>query len=530
MPEIFIEPGASTNSAFTSAASTAVATLRSGTPSDYVDPLGTTVIQLEPGDYTVTEVNAILGLEGLPSNTFGLVIRGAGSALTTVIFSPETAGSLMTNQYWYGVRVEGIRFVATTSGCTFMATDTDTGSAQDYIFTDCTWQGWQYVFDLTGVNNNSEYRFIGCQTYEIETGGAFLYVGTTDTSDQFVNYWFYGFKHWETSAPLIDSSAGGHYHLFGVDCSGWGGAGDVCLFNLHGGQHNSGTCTFTCEGLRVEIASATSSLFYCEWEYGNIELQVDMSSLTYLYTYGSMFNFVWLSDAYGPGPIYRIHDSCLAGAVTLTGTPQAGSYALFENCQWSQQTTPSAVISDTQGVVFFNGCAQINDPPGNWVNSLPGTSGSALLAPTGPTTVTSPTSTSGTGQTQMASLMIPANTPSAGQSFKAQAFGSQSASAGTLTFEIHLGTNNSTSDPVVASVAPTVASSGSSYFEGLLTIRTTGSSGTCIASGIGVGSDSVVKTATSTQTVDTTAVNYLTVSIAVSAGTHTCQQAVVAWA
>jgi hypothetical protein len=371
VPHIYLESETSTDAEFISAASAAAANVRSGAPSGYVDPLGSTIIDLGPGDYTVTQINAVLGQETLSGNTFGLVIRGSGSALTTVIFSPATAGSLITNNHWYGVRFEGIRFVATTAGCTFMASDTDSGSAQDYIFTDCSWQGWHYVFDLTGADNNSEYRFFGCQTFEIETGGAFLYVGATDTSDQFLNYWFYGFKHWSTSAPLIDSAAGGHYHLYGVDASAWGAAGGVSLINLRGGQHAWGVCTCTVDGLRVEIFNATSALLYCEWEQGNVSLRgVDVSPLTFEYTYGAMFTFVWLAGAYGPGPIYSIRDSLLAGTVAFTGTPQPGSKVVFDNCQWIQQDTPSAVIADPHGMVTFNGCSTlVNLPPASWAGA-----------------------------------------------------------------------------------------------------------------------------------------------------------------
>lgn len=144
-----------------------------------------------------------------------------------------------------------------------------------------------------------------------------------------------------------------------------------------------------------------------------------------------------------------------------------------------------------------------------------------------PTVLTSPVLSIGTTQTMVASYSIPANTLVAGMAFQLEAFGVQTAS-NTPTWFVCLGTGNNTSDPVVTSVgaAQTVAAAGVN-FEGMLTIRTIGASGTCIASGMAVGSVSVVGTTATTTTINTTVQNYLSLQCKTSASTHNVHQAFI---
>jgi hypothetical protein len=133
------------------------------------------------------------------------------------------------------------------------------------------------------------------------------------------------------------------------------------------------------------------------------------------------------------------------------------------------------------------------------------------------------TSASSTAQTQLVSYTIPASYAVAGSTYKMKVFGTTGTASGTLTYQIHIGTANTTADVVVATAAPAVAASAGTMFEGLLTVRTTGAAGTCMASGIGMGSTTAYTTATVTQTVNTTVQNFLTVTVAASAGTHVIQ-------
>jgi len=150
-------------------------------------------------------------------------------------------------------------------------------------------------------------------------------------------------------------------------------------------------------------------------------------------------------------------------------------------------------------------------------------------APIPPVSITSAVATSGTGQNQVVSLSIPANTLAVGTTFAIKAFGVQDATAATaVNFQIHLGPNNTTSDPVVSTSGKAVAANGGVATDGMLTIRTTGSGGTTIAGILNTVTDGATTSTTTTrQTVDTTANNFLTLSVSTSAGVHTIEVAAI---
>ena len=117
-----------------------------------------------------------------------------------------------------------------------------------------------------------------------------------------------------------------------------------------------------------------------------------------------------------------------------------------------------------------------------------------------------------------------------GTTFAIKAFGVQNATAATaVNFQIHLGPNNTTSDPVVSTSSDNaVAANGGIATDGMLTIRTTGSGGTTIAGILNtVTNGATTSTTTTTQTVDTTANNFLTLSVSTSAGVHTIEVAAI---
>lgn len=151
--------------------------------------------------------------------------------------------------------------------------------------------------------------------------------------------------------------------------------------------------------------------------------------------------------------------------------------------------------------------------------NLGGTPTVLSAAATGVTTV----------QTPIASYVLPANALSAGQMFQMQTFGTQ-ATAGLVTFYLCVGTAGTSADTVVSSCSASVAAAGGSTSEGMVTIRTIGSTGTCIGGVAAQGSvfaSTNVSTTTATQTINTTVQNYLTLQIKSAAGTHTVQQAII---
>ncbi len=310
---------------------------------------GSTVVTLPPGDYRITELNGLLGKidPGVPSS--GLVLRGAGTRLTNVIFDPGAPSTLAFNNYWQGLRFEGILFKCEESaaGSTFMQSYT-TNAAQDYTFTDCSWSGpWKYVFDLKGTNNNSEFRFIACSSVGIQGGGAFLYVGDTNTSDQFLNYWFFGHKHWSTDAPVIDMARGGNVHIFGIDISNWGAGltSPGYMFNLREPNHARGVCNFSARGVRTEAKSDHAGLLFSEWGQGIVQFDaVDWSSHTGTFTYGDVVSIRYANLG---GANYNFRSCSLAGGVKIkygTNDYQSAHRVTFDNCRWRQRLTPSEVV------------------------------------------------------------------------------------------------------------------------------------------------------------------------------------------
>jgi hypothetical protein len=336
------------------------------------DASGTRVIELGAGTYTFTELKALMGREGMTSKVNGIRFQGAGRGLTVVVFSPAETGALMFNDYWLNIAISGITFATLTAGSTFMQSYT-THSAQQYTFTDVGWSGpWKYVFDLQGNDNNSEFTFYSCSTSKLANDGTFLYIGGTNTSDQFLNYWFYGFKHWSTSASIIDASRGGHFHFFGADVSDWGSAltAPRKLFNLRGFVHSQGVTHMHVNSLRVEAKSPHCGLLYSEWPSGNVSIQTDWSSQMPFQTYGNMVD---INVEQNNGAIYNIHDSHLAGTINVTYGVNAYTkrHAIsVRNTHWAQKLTPSEVVTYTQPAankidphVDFIGCRGDSSDP-----------------------------------------------------------------------------------------------------------------------------------------------------------------------
>lgn len=340
------------SAAFAAAAAAAKAALRTMPFSLQADSAGSVVIEIPAGDYVITNPGALLGNEAMSTKGVGLVFRGAGNGISNIIFKPSSAGALITNDYWQDLKFQDLGFWAATSGCTFMQSYT-THSAQAYNFTSCRFNGFKYGFDLQGSNNNSEFIFNDCHSTEIEDAGAFFYIGTTNTSDQFLNYWFYGCTHMVTSAPFIDAAAGGHFHINGLDVSDWGSAltGPGYLFALRGTSHAFGVCHFEASGVRVEAKNADAALLYSEWGQGDVTFRsVDWSSQTAVYTYGDI---IYVNYVNTDGAAYAFYDSTLAGTVRVhfsTNDWQHQHAISFTGCTWLQKNSPTdVVVYDTTG-------------------------------------------------------------------------------------------------------------------------------------------------------------------------------------
>jgi hypothetical protein len=158
---------------------------------------------------------------------------------------------------------------------------------------------------------------------------------------------------------------------------------------------------------------------------------------------------------------------------------------------------------------------------------------SFAMGPT-PTVITAAATGISTTQAIAAVLSIPANSLSAGQSFGLQSFGTQSATTCNASFWLVVSTSSTATTTATASVAASavtaVATSGGTNVDALLTIRTSGSGGTCIGGVAAMGSSQAatnVSASTATLTINTTVQNYITFQAKMSTGTHTVQQCII---
>ncbi len=316
-------------------------------------PAATTYMLLPPGKFTISQINALLGSEGATGQSLNFTVVGAGGyGMTSIVFNPPSAGPLMTNNWWQGLRFKGIVFQATTAGCTVLNQIANNTFSQDIVFEDCTFNGFKYICDLTGTNNNSEFRFLNCMSNNQQNDGAWLHIGSGG-SDQFLNYWWYGCKMWSTSAPIIDATLGGSFKIYGMDVSNWGGGtgpGGVApaLFFFRNGGHAEGVCNAHISGLRLEAKNAAATVLNSQWSYGAISFtDLDMSSQLFAFNYtGNVINVA-------AGPTVAIRDSIMGGHIN---SPGRGSSApvLVDNTQWFQQASPAAVCPG--GGTKFSNC------------------------------------------------------------------------------------------------------------------------------------------------------------------------------
>lgn len=144
------------------------------------------------------------------------------------------------------------------------------------------------------------------------------------------------------------------------------------------------------------------------------------------------------------------------------------------------------------------------------------------------TTTAATVSTSNTG---LFTVDIPANAVVSGQVFKLNLFGTSS-STGTVTFRVHAGSNGNTTDTQVwiSTTSSAQAANQRAGFDGLLTVRLAGSSGTVQCECIGFAHTAGLPTsvaATATALVNTVNGWSITLAASCSTGTFTAQQAAV---
>lgn len=210
------------------------------------------------------------------NRTTGFKISGAGRYATRISYRPFTTGNYMfhNNDKLLGLTFEDMSFYGDINN-NFMLSHSS-GGAQNYVFSRVTWSNWNKVMELTGDNTNSEMTWYSCNFNGTIKKG--LYSGTTNTSDQFLNYNFFGCNYEVQEGDFIDMSKGGNINI-------WGGsfihlntkAGT--FFKLNGNSHARGVQRFICTGVRFEHRAPASKLIDCSWGFGNVNfLSCDTSA------------------------------------------------------------------------------------------------------------------------------------------------------------------------------------------------------------------------------------------------------------
>ena len=316
----------------------------------------TKTINIPPGIYRVKQPN--LFKDCFSVRTQNLVINGNGATIVCEGFE----GSLFeNNDKVLGVDIYNLNFTSindsSASNRKFISSESH-GGAQSIRFHQCTFSGkWKYGIDLTGSNCNSEWVFNQCSFYG--NWESFLYIGDTNTSDQFLNYWFNNCKYW-CSSNWITAHKGGHFKLNHCDVSGYEPTEDTYLFKLLGNSHSSGVTTFIDDGTRYELKSSQAKVIHCEWEIARISFEnSDFSSNSFnVVERSDVFSFV--NNGTGIGSCYIFTNCTILGKFKLHTSNDAHSCdIILNNCSLNGGDNVSTIhdifnitYSDNVGAVF----------------------------------------------------------------------------------------------------------------------------------------------------------------------------------
>lgn len=100
-----------------------------------------------------------------PANTLkvqGIWFQGSGRGVTAIDYNPASPAAFFINNRGLDVKFTDMTVTDHDASSDFLWSQEQAGvtNVQDYTYNDIEWQGpWQYVFRLTGGNNNSEWKF-----------------------------------------------------------------------------------------------------------------------------------------------------------------------------------------------------------------------------------------------------------------------------------------------------------------------------------------------------------------------------------
>jgi len=254
---------------------------------------------------------------------------------STIFFDnqDDDAELIYNNNQFLFIRFYGLRFESKNLGsiCHYSYGD---GGAQDCYYFDCDFDGiWKSLLKLKGKNNNSEFGWEKCST-----NGRYIVLWDIQDSDQFLNYWAHKCKFWLYTGAHINAQRGGHIKF--LDCD-WSGIGedakeDYNLFTLGNSDHARGVCDFRIINGRFEFKGEHTKFIDSSWNYGNVELVIDMSSQSSLTKAAlPMFKFLKKDMA---GPKVTIRDSQIFGTFDFITTSSklyfSPNVVSIRNCQF----------------------------------------------------------------------------------------------------------------------------------------------------------------------------------------------------
>lgn len=272
--------------------------------------LGSIAIVVPPGDYLITEAGAMLD-SAFTTRSVSMEWIGTGwQGGTQILYQPASPGALFyNNDAVVAPRFRNISFDCNSASSDFVYS-TSAGGPQRYMFDYCTWTGaWQYLMHLAGSNNNSE------NTWNDPTisGVTCTAVVFSETSDQFLNFWFNHGSVTGLSGNLFKMTKGGHVKIIATDISGYSPSSDNYLVSLEGSSHSQGVCSFSMKDSRVEMNNAHALLLYCEWPQGDVLLDnIDMGSQSGQ-AWGTTIVPVYFTLGNTPGPSIRFSKCQLMG-------------------------------------------------------------------------------------------------------------------------------------------------------------------------------------------------------------------------
>lgn len=291
------------------------------------------------GTYKVTEENVFMSLSAFASRISGLLIVGDGLDATQIIFEPSNGGDryLIKNNDpgFLNITFRDISFIGNANNSSFMLS-TSSGGPQNYVFDRVKFGHFKYGIRLQGTDNNSEMTFHNC--YVTGFNNTFLW---SETSDQFLNYWFNGCTIQPDSGKIFRFDYGGNLHINGCSIILVSPNPGSRIFEFNNHVHAEGVQNFSCRASRFELRNPNVELIRSEWGTGSIAFEdCSMEALSYL------FATPWTTMIFDyenlPGPLITFRNCLLQGKTEFIYGINSGyngqAQIVYDTCYFTHGT------------------------------------------------------------------------------------------------------------------------------------------------------------------------------------------------